>query len=93
MAHRTFPVLPLLAALLQFGFRLGGARHCHAHSRSIILMLALLLLLGEGSPVREVPQGIAWFMLFLALIWAPRHTFGIEWGMPLGMLLRAFGIV
>src|SRR6056297_2207625 len=83
-------VLPLLP-LYTVGFDWG--RQTVMHITPIILMLALCLLRGRIVQVREVPQRIAWFMLFLALIWAPRHTFGIEWGMPLGTLLRVFGIV
>ncbi|MEL7104745.1 MAG: hypothetical protein AAGM21_02415 [Pseudomonadota bacterium] len=81
------PILPLYTV----GFDWG--RQTVMHITPMILLSVLMLSRGQIRQQKPVSLIAAGVIALSGLIWVPRHTFGIEWGKPLQIVLSALGVI
>lgn len=81
------PIMPLYSV----GFDWG--RQTVMHITPMILLIVLMVLRGHIEQKRRIPFLATGLIALSAVIWVPRHTFGIEWGKPMKVILGAFGIL
>lgn len=79
------PLLPLYAVGYDWG------RQTVMHVTPMILLVLLMLLRGRIVQTRPISRTLLWSVPLFGVLWAPRHTMGIEWGMPVSLLLDVLG--
>lgn len=79
------PLLPLYSVGLDWG------RQTVMHITPMILLVVLMILRGHLQQTKRVSLFATGLITVSALIWVPRHTFGIEWGKPMQVILGALG--
>ena len=84
MGLSVLPILPLYSVGLDWG------RQTVMHVTPVLLLIALMLLRGHLRQTRTVPLSAALVLLLLGILWSPRHVFGLDWGMPVQVLIDLF---
>ncbi|MEO1238705.1 MAG: hypothetical protein AAFW64_03400 [Pseudomonadota bacterium] len=81
------PILPLYTV----GFDWG--RQTVMHITPVILLAVLLVVRGEIQQKKAIPMFASTLLILSAIAWAPRHTFGIEYGLAIRIILSTLGAV
>lgn len=86
LALSVIPLLPLYLVGYDWG------RQTVMHVTPMIFLVLLMLLRGRILQTRPISRAMIWTLPIFGLLWAPRHTMGIEFGMPMSVLLDALGV-
>ncbi len=80
----VLPILPLYSVGLDWG------RQTVMHVTPILLLFALMLLRGRIRQTKTIPTASSLLLLVLGIVWAPKHVFGLDWGMPIELIADLF---